>query len=91
MKFFILGDSWGVGEWDKSTGIFESVPNSGLDYYLTQAGHTVMNIAQGSAGNFGQLRHAYWTLDQYCDLFPDNAHPSRQCYRALAQKILKLC
>lgn len=64
MNFFILGDSWGVGQWQKSNGKFEPVPNTGLDYHLTQAGHTVTNIAQGSAGNFGQLRHAYWTLQE---------------------------
>jgi len=67
MKFFILGDSWGVGEWEKKNGRFESVPDSGLDYWLRSAGHSVTNISAGSAGNFGQLRHAYWTLDTHCD------------------------
>jgi hypothetical protein len=67
MKFFILGDSWGVGEWIKKNGVFESVPNTGLDYYLSQLGHTVTNISAGSAGNFGQLRHAYWTLKEKSD------------------------
>ena len=64
MKFFILGDSWGVGEWTKKSGRFESIPNTGLDYHFTQLGHTVTNISAGSAGNFGQLRHAYWTLKE---------------------------
>ena len=64
MKFFILGDSWGVGEWIKKNGRFESIPNTGLDYHFTQLGHTVTNISAGSAGNFGQLRHAYWTLKE---------------------------
>ena len=64
MKFFILGDSWGVGEWTKKSGMFESIPNTGLDYHFTQFGHTVTNISAGSAGNFGQLRHAYWTLKE---------------------------
>ena len=64
MKFFILGDSWGVGEWTKKSCRFESTPDTGLDYYLTQLGHTVTNISAGSAGNFGQLRHAYWTLKE---------------------------
>jgi hypothetical protein len=67
MKFFILGDSWGVGEWTKKSGIFESIPNTGLDYHLTQLEHTVTNISAGSAGNFGQLRHAYWTLKEKSD------------------------
>lgn len=63
----MLGDSWGVGEWTKKNGIFESIPDTGLDYYLTQLGHTVTNISAGSAGNFGQLRHAYWTLKEKSD------------------------
>jgi hypothetical protein len=67
MKFFILGDSWGVGEWTKKNNRFESIPDTGLDYYLTQLGHTVTNISAGSAGNFGQLRHAYWTLKEKPD------------------------
>jgi len=68
MKFFILGDSWGVGEYalvDKI--ILNSVPNTGLDYHLAQLGHAVTNISAGSAGNFGQLRHAYWTLKEKSD------------------------
>jgi hypothetical protein len=68
MKFFILGDSWGVGEWTiDNNGIFESIPNTGLDYWLREHAHLVTNISAGSAGNFGQLRHAYWTLDQHSD------------------------
>ena len=67
MKFFILGDSWGVGEWGFIDGRYESIPNTGLDYYLTQLGHTVKNVSAGSAGNFGQLRHTYWTLKEKSD------------------------
>jgi len=67
MKFFILGDSWGVGEWNKINGKFESIPNTGLDHWLRENAHSVTNISAGSAGNFGQLRHAYWTLDQHSD------------------------
>ena len=68
MKFFILGDSWGVGEWVlTTTSQLEPVPNTGLDYHLTHLGHAVTNISAGSAGNFGQLRHAYWTLKENAD------------------------
>jgi len=67
MKFFILGDSWGVGEWTKINGKFESIPSTGLDHWLQEKNHSVTNISAGSAGNFGQLRHAYWTLDQHSD------------------------
>jgi hypothetical protein len=65
MKFFILGDSWGVGEYRIVGGNMEPVPDSGLDYFLTELGHTVNNISAGSASNFGQLRHAYQTLQAY--------------------------
>lgn len=64
MNFFILGDSWGVGEWRQDNGILFANPNTGLDFYLTQLGHTVKNVSAGSASNFGQLRHAYWTLKE---------------------------
>jgi hypothetical protein len=66
MKFFILGDSWGVGEWECQTKINEHtpVPNTGVDFYLRSLGHTVTNVAAGSAGNYGQLRHSYWTLKE---------------------------
>jgi hypothetical protein len=69
MKFFILGDSWGVGEWECQTRIHEHtpVPNTGLDFYLRSLGHTVTNVASGSAGNYGQLRHSYWTLKENHD------------------------
>lgn len=89
MKFFILGDSWGVGEWTASRAsaapssifkagpdtvfkagpdtIFKAVPDTGLDHWLRALGHSVTNISAASAGNFGQLRHAYWTLDQHSD------------------------
>jgi len=65
MKFFILGDSWGRGEWQivNSTNM-EVVPNTGLDYYLQQMGHIVHNVSAGSACNFGQLRHTYWQLQE---------------------------
>lgn len=67
MKFFIMGDSWGVGEWELENGKFKSIPDTGTDYHLQQLGHQVTNISAGSAGNFGQLRHAYWTLKNNSD------------------------
>jgi hypothetical protein len=70
MKYFIMGDSWGVGEYcltNNSLTEMESVANTGLDYYLCKLGHTVTNISAGSAGNFGQLRHAYHTLMENSD------------------------
>jgi hypothetical protein len=67
MKFFILGDSWGLGEWRIHNKIMELVPDTGIDYYLRKLGHTVTNVSAGSASNFGQLRNAYWTLRKNTD------------------------
>lgn len=69
MKFFILGDSWGVGEWNREypNGMFIPISETGIDYHFKKLGHQVTNISAGSAGNFGQLRHAYWTLKTHSD------------------------
>jgi hypothetical protein len=68
MKFFIMGDSWGVGEWERDWRFSNFTPtpvkDTGIDYYLTQAGHTVTNISVGMGGNHGQLRTAYCTLKE---------------------------
>jgi hypothetical protein len=65
MKFLIIGDSYGIGEW-KIVGskLMEIVPNTGLDYYLSNFGHTIDNFSAGSACNFGQIRNAYWKLKE---------------------------
>ena len=71
MKFLIIGDSYGLGEWylpnptDQSTQVL--VPDTGLDYYLRRLGHSVTNWSVGGDCNFGQLRHAYWTLKENSD------------------------
>jgi hypothetical protein len=67
MKFFILGDSWGVGEWNKNDGMLTPVPDTGIDFWLKNLNHYCTNISSGSASNFGQLRHAYWTLEEDFD------------------------
>lgn len=61
-RFFILGDSWGCGEWEWDSEVVQLVPDTGVEYYLTEQGHSVTNISAGSASNFGQLRHANYTL-----------------------------
>lgn len=57
-KFLICGDSWGVGAYqytgNPSTGLIP-IANSGLDYFLTQRGCEVTNIAKGADSNFLQL------------------------------------
>lgn len=87
MNFLMIGDSWGKGEYKlfrpnqkylrfydqigSKDIVQELVPNTGLDYYLTQLGHTVTNLSAGSACNFGQLRHCRTVLEQ-CDQKFDN-------------------
>ena len=58
MKFFVLGDSWALGEFRLQNNLIQRVPNTGLAYWLQQLGHDVQNIAEHSANNYGQLRHA---------------------------------
>jgi hypothetical protein len=57
-RFLICGDSWGVGAYkyigDPPTGI-TPIPNTGLDYFLTQQGHQITNISKGADSNFLQL------------------------------------
>lgn len=67
MKFLIIGDSWGIGEYKIKNCIMEAVPDTGLEYYLTQLNHTVTNLSAGSACNFGQLRNARTHLDDVCN------------------------
>lgn len=67
MKFLIIGDSWGIGEYKIENHIMEAVPDTGLDYYLTQLNHTVVNLSAGSACNFGQLRNAGMHLTDVCN------------------------
>lgn len=67
MKFLIIGDSWGIGEYKIENRIMEVVPDTGLEYYLTQSNHTVTNLSAGSACNFGQLRNARTHLDDVCN------------------------
>lgn len=68
MKFLIIGDSWGVGEWAwAKNNRLNPVPNTGVDYFLTGMGHTVTNLSAGSAANFGQLRNCRTHLEQHSD------------------------
>ena len=61
-----MGDSWGVGSYKRLPWMIP-IPDTGLDYHLSVRGHSVTNVSAGSAGNFGQLRHAYWTLKEHAD------------------------
>lgn len=67
MKYIIIGDSWGMGEFVSKGLWIEPVPDTGIEHYLREAGHNVDNYAVGSAGNFGQLRNLYWKLKDNCN------------------------
>jgi hypothetical protein len=67
MKFLIIGDSWGIGEYKIDRQIMTAVPDTGIDYYLQQLNHTATNLSAGSACNFGQLRNARTHLDDICN------------------------
>ena len=69
MKFFIIGDSYGCGEWEikSKSKTMTLVPDTGVDYYLKNLGHDTTNLSAGSACNFGQLRTAYWKLKENCN------------------------
>jgi lysophospholipase L1-like esterase len=55
MKIHIAGDSWGVGEWVREEhdcrGRSDNVSHRGLEYFLTQQGHTVFNYSAGGLSN----------------------------------------
>jgi hypothetical protein len=57
MKLIIIGDSYGVGEYQILHHKMEPIANTGLDFYLKNIGHTVDNLSAGSASNFGQIRN----------------------------------
>ena len=65
-RFLICGDSWGVGAYryiGNPPVSIEPIANTGLDYYLTQSGHVVTNIAKGNASNFLQLKELATVLE----------------------------
>jgi hypothetical protein len=62
MRFLIIGDSWGLGEFDPAGPECTLVPNSGLDYYLTKLGHEVVNTSMIADSNFGQIRYARYSF-----------------------------
>jgi hypothetical protein len=51
----IAGDSWGYGEWS------DSDPHVGLPQYLTNDGHTVVNLSKAGGSNY----EAWYRLDNF--------------------------
>jgi len=51
----IMGDSWGLGEWGWDLSGTYSVLHPGLGQYVSEAGHSVVNISRGSDSNRSQV------------------------------------
>lgn len=51
MKILVAGDSWGVGEWTNGQRT-----HLGLEQYLRDAGHDVVNVSRGGWSNLSVLK-----------------------------------
>ena len=51
----IMGDSWGVGEWGWDLSGTYTILHPGLGHYVSEAGHSVINISRGSDSNRAQV------------------------------------
>jgi hypothetical protein len=64
MTTVIVGDSWGCGEWNLEC---TQVLHPGLEFYLKNDGHTVINLSQGGISNLDIVTR----LQHYFLRFPD--------------------
>lgn len=84
MRFLIIGDSWGCGEWsdDRDSDNNRIIPHAGTAQYLMDAGHTVTNLSCPADNNWRQLRLAERELAvneyDYCVWF--QTEPLRNIY-----------
>ncbi len=51
----IMGDSWGLGEWGFDLSGKYSILHPGLGHYVSEAGHSVVNISRGNDSNRAQV------------------------------------
>lgn len=65
MNIAIIGDSYGLGEFDKHER--KPIPDTGLDHYLRNLGYDVTNYSKSGASCFGQLRNFRWTQKEKYD------------------------
>lgn len=68
MNILITGDSWSQGEWNgdwRSTPSTYCVYHSGINQYLQEAGHQVINVGSGSIGNLQALDNLKTQIDNY--------------------------
>lgn len=70
MKFLIAGDSWGLGEWDTIDEKYQVV-HSGLAMYLTELGHSVLNLSCGGISNFDIVGRIEGWLSRFPEQVPD--------------------
>ena len=53
MHICIVGDSWGLGEWDSTKPPYKyENTHKGLQFYLEEKGHIVTNLSRAGASNF---------------------------------------
>jgi len=68
MNILISGDSWSQGEWD---GNWQHVPSTyrvchpGINQYLQEAGHQIVNVGAGAIGNLQALENLNYQLDNH--------------------------
>ena len=61
MDILISGDSWGCGEWDHKPpkyGVF----HLGLEFYLKNIGHRVVNVSKGGSSNIESIERIFHKL-----------------------------
>jgi len=56
MNYLIVGDSWGCGEWDKDCNFN---PHRGLEQFLLDDGHSVVNLSSQGISNHDIYQRAY--------------------------------
>jgi hypothetical protein len=84
MRFLIIGDSWGCGEWseERDSNNKRIIPHAGTAQYLIDAGHAVTNLSCPADNNWRQLRLAEQELAvvdyDYCIWF--QTEPLRNIY-----------
>jgi lysophospholipase L1-like esterase len=61
-QILIAGDSWGCGEWNVEC---TEILHAGLEFYLQQDGHTVVNISKGGCSNLDIVHRLSTWLERY--------------------------
>jgi hypothetical protein len=65
MNFLITGDSWSQGEWLEN----RTIAHKGLEQYLLETGHKVLNVGRGGQDNYSALYQASCALWEGIDHF----------------------